>query len=908
MNSEAESTLLSSSVVNHLPVTNGNGIVKSKGHKTNKIREHSFAKYVNPDLAKALSQLAMDKIFVRGEGCYLFDAGGSRYLDFLAQYGALPFGFNHPYIWDAVNQVRDTAEPSFVQPSYLNAASELAKRLVEIAPPGLRYVTFANSGAEAVEAAIKLCKAATGRAEILAANNSFHGKTLGALSATDKKKYQERFGAPVPGYRYVPFGDIRMLESALSTKAYAAFIVEPIQGEGGIVEAPAGYLVQAKEICKAHGTLLIADEIQTGLGRTGSMFACDAERVTPDVMTLAKALGGGLLPLGACLYAPEAYTDHFALKHTSTFAGNTLACRVAIATLDLLERDDRWLIHQVAENGARMKQALLDLKERYPLIIDVVRGRGYMLGITFGANRYDWDSGLLGCFGGTEIFTSLVVSWLLNRENVRVGYTLNQGGVLRVEPPLTASWKECKSFLEALEQTLIALDRRNIAFFTAHISGLDLDQANVQLTSSKAERFPISTDAGRFAFLLHPLTLDNYSDIDPSLALLNEDQMQHLANCVADNCDPCVIGEASVVSRTGARAHGEFIIIPRTAQELIQMRYSEALDEIREAAELAKRRGARIIGLGAYTSVVTGAGLYLKGSGLPALTTGNSYTVFAARQAIQDAIKTKGYSPGACKIAIVGASGSIGRALSILLAEDVGKLILIGNADHPAQSRRRLLDVAGEMLRHIRTLELQGRVLPAGSSLQKNGLNWPLEPGRGSKSEWYKIAEEVERSSDFLSITCDVSKGVQAADVVVTATSAANEILDSCALNSGSIVCDISRPANVTKSFRKLRPDVFLIEGGVIQPPEGTAINFNLDLQPGYVYACMAETMMLALEHRYEDMSLGIDLDIGNVFEMAQLAERHGFKVAISKSGSETYYKTATSEIFSHDSKLIVPA
>src|SRR5215472_911471 len=885
-----------------------NGIVKTKGHKTNKVREHSFAKYVNPDLAKVLSQLAMDKVFVRGEGCYLFDAGGSRYLDFLAQYGALPFGFNHPYIWDAIDRIHQTAEPSFVQPSYLNAASELAKRLVEIAPPGLRYVTFANSGAEAVEAAIKLCKAATGRAEILAANNSFHGKTLGALSATDKKKYQERFGAPVPGYRYVPFGDVGALECALSTGRYAAFIVEPIQGEGGIVEAPAGYLAQARQICKALGTLLVADEIQTGLGRTGTMFACDAERVTPDVMVLAKALGGGLLPIGACLYGPEAYTDHFALKHTSTFAGNTLACRAGIATLDLLERDSCQLIRKVAENGARMKRSLLDLKERYPLILDAVRGRGYMLGITFAANRYDWDSGLLGCFGGTEVFTSLIVSWLLNREKVRVGYTLNQGGVLRVEPPLTASWEECESFLEALERTLVALDRRNIAFFTAHISRLDLAQANAQLTSSKAERFQVSRDAGRFAFLLHPLTLDNYSDIDPSLALLNEDQMQHLANCIADNCDPCVIGEASVTSRTGARAHGEFIIIPRTAQELIQMRYSEALDEIRAAAELAKRRGARIIGLGAYTSVVCGAGLYLKGSGLPALTTGNSYTVFAARQAIQNAIKIKGYNPGDCKIAIVGASGSIGRALSILLAEDAGKLILIGNADHPAQSRRRLLDVAGEMLRHIRMVELQGRMPPSGSSFHANGLSWPLEPHRGSKAEWSKFAEEVERSSGFLSITCDVSTEVQAADVVVTATSAANEILDSCDLNSGSIVCDISRPPNVAKSFRKLRPDVFLIEGGVIQPPEGTVLNFNLDLSPGYIYACMAETMMLSLEHRYEDMSLGIDLEIGQVFEMAQLAERHGFKVAIGKNGSETYYKTGASEISSPVSKLIASA
>ncbi|HEY8498432.1 MAG TPA: aminotransferase class III-fold pyridoxal phosphate-dependent enzyme, partial [Limnochordales bacterium] len=167
-------------------------------------RRHPFAEFVNPHLADLLERLAMDRRFVRGEGAWLWDERGRRYLDLIANYGALPFGYNPPEIWEALESVRRLAEPSFVQPSFLEAAGELAERLVRVAPPGLRYVTFTNSGAEAVEAAIKMCRAATGRPRILAAHNSFHGKTLGALSATGRPAYQKPFGAPVEGFDFVP--------------------------------------------------------------------------------------------------------------------------------------------------------------------------------------------------------------------------------------------------------------------------------------------------------------------------------------------------------------------------------------------------------------------------------------------------------------------------------------------------------------------------------------------------------------------------------------------------------------------------------------------------------------------------------------------------------------------------------
>ncbi len=799
--------------------------------------DHPFETYANPRLARVLGQLMLDKSYVRGEGCYLFDSSGKRYLDFLAQYGALPFGFNHPRIWNAIEQLRDSMEPSFVQPSLLNPAGELAERLVKAAPEGLNRVTFANSGAEAVEAAIKLCRSATGRHKILAASNGFHGKTLGALSATDKPKYQKAFGAPVPGFDYVAYGDAAALEKALAGKEYAGFFVEALQGEGGIVEPPEGYLKRVEQICKATGTLFVADEIQTGLGRTGVLFACDAAEVSPDVMTVAKALGGGMVPIGAVLARGEYVTDDFALKHTSTFAGNALACRVGLATLDLLEENNHALIRDVARHGAYLRDRLLWLQNQYPGLIEEVRGRGFMLGVKFGLTRDGWMDSLLGCLGETEFFTPLVVTYMLNRHGVRLGYTLNQGGILRIQPPLTAGREECDLFLRSFEEMLVALARRDTAAFTAHITGFDSARTLAPRSRSIAQATGRKRAGdGRFAFLFHPLTIRNYADADSTLQALSEPQLGKLAACVGENFDPFVVGEAVVEARSGKRAHGDFIVVPHTAEEMVALPHRDAIAEIRMAAELARSRGAEIIGLGGFVSVVTRGGLYLKGTGLPALTTGNSYTSVAGRLSIEAALARQGRGLGDCTVAIVGATGSIGRALALMLAGRVRRLVLIGNPSHPRESMRRLVKIAAE-------------------------------------------TGYVER----VVTTCDSAEWLPQSDVIVTATSATGEIVKPGDLAPGAVVCDISRPPNVDRGIREIRPDVTILDGGVIRLPEGSSMSFRIDIDPGHVYACMAETMMLALEHRYGDTSLGLDLDLRQVLEFEDLSLRHGFEVAAAQ-------------------------
>ncbi|HWI54606.1 MAG TPA: aspartate aminotransferase family protein, partial [Desulfobacteria bacterium] len=308
---------------------------------------------INPTMDKVLKTFKLDIAYHRADGLHLYDKDGNRYLDFIAQYGAVPFGYNPPEIVSAIREFLDSGIPTMVQPSIPLKAVELAERLLAAAPGNMAQVTFCQSGAEAVETGIKLASSATGKPKIVSASNSFHGKTMGALSATGRQVYQEPFFVPVPGFMTVPFDDLDALEEMFSNEGnnIAAFIVEPIQGEGGIIIPSEGYLKQAGELCRKYRILLIVDEIQTGLGRTGRLFACEEEGVEPDILLLAKALGGGMVPVGACLCTKEVWNQDFGKLHSSTFANNNLTCSVGLAVLDKLTQEDSAIVKNAAVKG-----------------------------------------------------------------------------------------------------------------------------------------------------------------------------------------------------------------------------------------------------------------------------------------------------------------------------------------------------------------------------------------------------------------------------------------------------------------------------------------------------------------------------------------------------------------------------
>lgn len=413
-----------------------------------------YKEYVNPGLVQMFALLNFDKQFVKAEGTKVWDNEGNMYLDFLGGYGALNFGHNPPEIIAEVEKVKGM--PNLLQASIGTMAAVLAHNLAQITPGDLKRSFFCNSGAEAVEGALKLARAATGKKKFLYCQGSFHGKTLGALSVTGREKYQRTFTPLLPHCSAIPFGELEPLEEALKAKDVAAFIVEPIQGEGGIIVPPAGYLKQAKELCKKYEALLIVDEIQTGFGRTGTNFACEYEDVVPDILCLAKSLGGGVMPLGAYVTTEAIWEQAYggmdkALLHTSTFGGNTWAAAAGIAAINQLVKEN--LAQQAKEKGEYLLKSLKDFKSKYPLVKEV-RGRGLMIGIEFEKS----SQGLLNKITkgmvsklSQEYLGSLVAGELQNKYRIITAYTLNNPNVIRLEPPLTVSYEEMDKLLNALE-------------------------------------------------------------------------------------------------------------------------------------------------------------------------------------------------------------------------------------------------------------------------------------------------------------------------------------------------------------------------------------------------------------------------------------------------------------------------
>jgi len=312
----------------------------------------------------------------------------------------------------------------------------LAKALADLAPGDLKITFFSNSGTEAVEAALKLARLSTKRKHIVSTFNGYHGKTMGSLTATGRDVFKEKFEPLVPEFEHVPFGDLSALDQALN--GAAAFIVEPVQCEGGVILPPDGYLRGARELCTKHGALFIADEVQTGLGRTGYLWGVDAEKVVPDIMTVAKGLSGGVIPIGATIARHDVWMRAFGdspLLHTSTFGGNPLACTAGLAALDVLV--DERLVEKSRTQGAYLLEQARKLQARFPEVIDSVRGRGLVVGLELRHEGY----------GGVIIPESL-------RLGLTAEYTLNQQRVIRLEPPLIVTRAEIDEAMAILAQAV----------------------------------------------------------------------------------------------------------------------------------------------------------------------------------------------------------------------------------------------------------------------------------------------------------------------------------------------------------------------------------------------------------------------------------------------------------------------
>ena len=397
-------------------------------------------------MVRVLKTIGFDVRFRAGRGQYLFDQDGKRYLDLLSGWGVFAIGRNHPSLRETLKGVLDSDLPNLVQMEVSTLAGVLAERLLRYAPY-LQKAFFANSGTESVEAALKFARSATGRPGLVYCSHAFHGLTYGALSINGDATFRQGFEPLLPGCIEIPFNDLAALERVLAARDVAAFVVEPIQGKG--VNVPEdGYLQGAAELCRKHGTLLIADEVQTGIGRTGRFLAVEHWGVEPDMVVLAKSLSGGHVPVGAVLTRKWIFEKVFdrmdrAVVHGSTFAKNDLAMAAGLATLEVMEQER--LTEHAARLGERLLAAFSRMARQHELI-KAVRGKGLLIGIEFGAPRSlklkaSWNA--LEAVN-TGLFCQLITIPLFQHHNILIQVAGHGIHTIKLLPSLIISEADCE--------------------------------------------------------------------------------------------------------------------------------------------------------------------------------------------------------------------------------------------------------------------------------------------------------------------------------------------------------------------------------------------------------------------------------------------------------------------------------
>jgi ornithine--oxo-acid transaminase len=419
--------------------------------------EHErWARTINPQFVRVLRTIGFDRAWAGAQGAYLFDADGNRYLDMLGGFGMYNVGRNNPRVRAALHEALELELPGAVQLGVTALPGLLAEALLARTPARLERVLFTSSGTEAIEAALKLGRAATKRQRVLSVDHAFHGLTLGSLSANGNPEFTARFGPLLPGFDRVPFGDLDALEQQLKREDVALFLVEPIQGKG-VHMPPAGYLEGAQALCRRYGTLFCIDEVQTGFGRTGAMFAFEHWGLEPDLVPVAKSLSGGYVPVGALLLSRDVHAAVYdsmenAVSHGSTFAPNELAMAAGLATLH--ELDEQGLVAESARLGNKLLELTRPLVDEFDVVREV-RGLGLIWAIEFGepekSGRMSWrmmerlQPGL---------FAQLVVAPLFAKHKILSQVAGHRMAVLKGLPPLVLSDDDVDYFVDALRATI----------------------------------------------------------------------------------------------------------------------------------------------------------------------------------------------------------------------------------------------------------------------------------------------------------------------------------------------------------------------------------------------------------------------------------------------------------------------
>jgi acetylornithine/succinyldiaminopimelate/putrescine aminotransferase/predicted amino acid dehydrogenase len=936
-----------------------------------------YASYCRPKLSETLRAIGLDLRYHRGAGnnLYAMDQNGKEiaYLDFLGGYGALILGHNHPALVAVHADLHASGAPFLAQASVRMGAARLAAALSDRIKrsTGADYVaTFANSGAEAVEAALKHAEFACGArkagvvdraaskllrvknrlrggtyavhaadgtvtmltAEAFAAfatdllarmetalapsprrmalEKAFHGKTGQALSMTHNEDYLKHWeflqakthfikadadaadfdaclAAGVlahPDFEIVPDGIV------LTSGTFAnisAFFLEAIQGEGGVRPVPDAFLQAARVWTQRHGVHLIVDEIQSGMGRTGNFLASEPAGIRADGYLLSKGLGGGLVKIAAFLCDRKAYEREFGMLHTSTFAEDEIASRVSLAVLDEALRPERLAFAR--ETGEYLRNGLTAIANRYPGVIQEVRGRGLMIGVQL-APQTAKGSRIIENVSDQGSLTIICAAFLLHNHRIRIAPTLSASSTLRVQPSMITTKEECDRFLMAFSHLCQVIYFQNSHELMCYMVGKRALRGDQVKDFRKRE--PRGEDQGvDAAFIGHLIETEHMYEVDPSCRGFSAAELDTVMERVFPVAGSLPYPTQIITSKTGAtlrfRFYGFFInskIIERYMRDRdLKAKLVEKVQEFTDAAEEA---GAVAIGYGGYTSIFTGNGKAIRTRSVYA-TTGNSLTTGMGFAALLRAASEQGISPDTALFASVGCLGNIARAYTRMMAAKVGRMLLVGKPGHEAEL---------QLLKFRIYCDAAASALKDGAAA--TGIARELSRAPGLESWWASAsAEDLPKASaapllgelaamlggrDPIATTIDVAS-IREADIIVSASNSAAPIITKDMIGAKQyVICDIAVPPDVHPDVAAL-PNVRVVQGGIVRMPDMPGFGVaGIPLKPGLAYACMCETFLTAFERHGYPFSYG-EVDIGQVAEIMALADKHGFTLGAFK-------------------------
>jgi acetylornithine/succinyldiaminopimelate/putrescine aminotransferase/predicted amino acid dehydrogenase len=799
-------------------------------HRDAEITRSGYARFCRPKLVDLLQALRLDAVYTRAEADYLWraqDGASIQTLDLIGGYGAGLFGHYHPVLVSSWHELIARQAPFLAQGSCRTEAAKLAAKLCHLAG-GDFVVCFTNSGTETVEAALKHVILERGAKTIVGIKGAFHGKTLGAIQLTTA--YREPYAGWGSNISTIdPWDEATWQPLSCRLDDIAAVFIEPMLGEGGVRPLPEPFVQWLRTTVSAAGVPIVADEVQTGMGRTGTFLLSTQLGLEPDYICLSKSLGGGLTKLGALLIRRSRYVADFAVQHSSTFAEDDVSCGLALAAVQLMERDG--IAARCAERGAYLRGQLEEVRAQYPGVIKEVRGKGLMIGIEL-HDLADSASKVLRAISLFDYLGYLAAAYLLNDHDIRIAPTLSSRSTLRLAPSAYIATAELDRFAQALRRFCDILQAGDLRHFFRTPGSCAPTQVIDRLAGLGTRRTSPRV-AQRVAFIGHLLEPRDLATSDPTLAGLSDEELISFMERTRDMIGPAIYEQYHVASITGQHVHLSFIGLNLFAKQIAEAwrkRKSDSLRSlVRSAVELARDNGCQTVGLGGFTSILAHNGEAFTVPGIE-MTTGNALTVGMGLQALKHAAFAQGIELSHARCAVVGAAGNIASIYAALLAPHVRELVLV--------------------VRDLQSSKV-GAVCDAVRAAAPHVL--------------IKVTEDM-----FALRYCHL---------IVAASNAARPLIRPEHLADTPVaICDISVPSDIDPSVEREKRNVLVIQGGNVQLPENTEFHVpGINLPRGQVFACMGETLLMGLENGSMPGSRG-PLSSKAVETAMAAAAKHGFR------------------------------